>query len=274
MNDLTAVQQDAPGLLETMAQRYGMEPVAYEVTIAQLAMPRKNGNADFTRAELVSCLLIANEHNLNPLTKEIYFMRTRSGQVQPIVSVDGWIKKLNEHPQFDGMEFEDEFDDAGEIKSCTCIIYRKDRTHPIKVTEYLDECKQTSDPWTKHKKRMLRHRTLTQGARYAVGFAGVMDRDEFDQWQGVQSAEVIPLTSVPSASDVPDVPDVPDLDIDQDPPLADEDGFITKLADDIALANNDADVIKEVAEHNADMIARCSVAGRERIEQMFEEAMR
>ena len=29
-------------------------------------------------------------------------------------------------------------------ESCTCIMYRKDRTHPVEVTEYMSECKRAS----------------------------------------------------------------------------------------------------------------------------------
>jgi hypothetical protein len=184
---MTPIRLEKKGLLQQMAERYGLDPTVFERTVAATAMPQKNGAPDCTREELISCLLVAHEHNLNPLTKEIYFMRTKGGPIMPIVGVDGWMRKLNEHPQFDGLEFEDHLGPDGELISITCVVYRKDRAHPIKVTEYLDECKAAGGPaWKTSPKRMLRHRTLTQGARYAVGFAGVMDRDEFDQWQVVR----------------------------------------------------------------------------------------
>lgn len=195
MSAITQIRLERKGLLDQMAERYGLAPDVFERTVAATAMPQKNGKPDCTREELISCLLVAHEHNLNPLTKEIYFMRTRGGVIQPIVGVDGWLRKLNEHPQFDGLEFEDQLADDGELISITCVIYRKDRAHPIKVTEYLDECRQAGGPvWKTSPKRMLRHRTLTQGARYAVGFAGVMDRDEFDQWQVVRDVTPPPAT--------------------------------------------------------------------------------
>ena len=181
MENAVAIRDE--GLLPSMARRYRLAPDIFERTVAVTAMPQKNGKPDCSREELISCLMVAHEHNLNPLTKEIYFMRTKSGQIQPIVGVDGWVKKLNEHPAFDGMEFEDAFDDKKALVSVTCVIHRKDRAHPVKVTEYLKECLGSSPAWSKTPARMLRHRVLTQAARYAVGFAGVMDHDEFDQWQ-------------------------------------------------------------------------------------------
>ena len=79
---------------------------------------------------------------------------------------------MNDHPQFDGMDFE--IND----ESCTCKIYRKDRSHPIQVTEYMSECKRNVGPWTTHPKRMLRHKAMIQCARLAFGFVGIYDEDE------------------------------------------------------------------------------------------------
>lgn len=168
------------GAIVALAETYDLEPLAFMTTFQQVAMPDK-----YTDAEFVSCCLVAKEHGLNPLTKEIYFMRDKNGKIQPIVGVDGWIKKCNEHPQFDGMDFEDTFDEQGEIISVKCVIFRKDRKHPTAITEYLKECLQIRTkpgPWQTHRIRMLRHRAICQCARVAFGFAGVMMPDEFEQW--------------------------------------------------------------------------------------------
>lgn len=204
-------------VVREMADHYKLDVKAFIYTFRSVAMPQGHSNA-----ELVSCLMVAHAHGLNPLTKEIYFMKARSGAIQPIISVDGWMKKCNEHPQFDGLDFIDNLTEKGEPIATTCIIYRKDRTHPIKVTEYFDECSKAGGPvWKTSPKRMMRHRALTQCARYAFGFAGVMDRDEFDQWQareagqdaGIVSGLVSGSTSrkmsrqAVSNADLPDIPD-------------------------------------------------------------------
>src|SRR5580765_7172723 len=62
--------------------------------------------------------------------------------------------------------------------TATCIIYRKDRSHPTRITEYLAECTRGTDPWKSHPRRMLRHKALIQCARLAFGFAGIYDHDE------------------------------------------------------------------------------------------------
>lgn len=76
-------------------------------------------------------------------------------------------------------------------ESCTCRIYRKDRNHPICVTEWMDECRRepfktrdgrdVTGPWQSHPKRMLRHKAMIQCARLAFGFAGIYDKDEAER---------------------------------------------------------------------------------------------
>lgn len=144
-------------------------------------------------------IAVANEYKLNPLTKEIYAFPTKGGGIQPIVSIDGWLKIINSHPSFDGMAFEDGFDDNGNLKSVTCKMFRTDRKHSVEVIEYLAECQgDTEDkyknktPWGKFPARMLRHKATIQCARYAFGFSGIIDPDEAERFEeaGVVEKEV------------------------------------------------------------------------------------
>lgn len=131
--------------------------------------------------QIAAFLMVAKEYDLNPITKEIYAFPDKSGGIQPIVSIDGWLKIINSHPQFNGMDFEDKLDDKGNIVAITCRIYRKDREHPVVVTEYMNECARNTDPWKKWPARMLRHKTAIQAGRYAFGFSGIMEPDEFER---------------------------------------------------------------------------------------------
>jgi len=126
-------------------------------------------------AQLSALLIVAGQYKLNPWTKEIYAFPDKGGIV-PVVGVDGWSRIINSNPQFDGMDFEQDAD------SCTCIIYRKDRGHPIRVTEWMAECKRASvGPWQSHPYRMLRHKAMIQCARIAFGFGGIYDADEAER---------------------------------------------------------------------------------------------
>lgn len=123
-------------------------------------------------AQMTALMVVANQYGLNPWTKEIYAFPDKQNGIVPVVGVDGWSRIINNHDQFDGMDFEQDDD------KCTCIIYRKDRSHPIKVTEYMSECRRDMGPWKSHPKRMLRHKAMIQCARLAFGYTGIYDEDE------------------------------------------------------------------------------------------------
>ena len=123
-------------------------------------------------SQMVALLTVANQHGLNPWTKEIYAFPDRQNGIVPVVGVDGWSRIINSHSQFDGMTFEQ--DD----ETCTCHIFRKDRPHPTSVTEFMSECRREPQPWKSHPKRMLRHKAMIQAARLAFGFGGIFDPDE------------------------------------------------------------------------------------------------
>lgn len=125
--------------------------------------------------QMMALLIVANQYGLNPWTKEIYAFPDRNNGIVPVVGVDGWSRIINSHAQFDGMDFEQD------EQSCSCIIHRKDRNHPTRVTEYLSECKRDVAPWKSHPRRMLRHKAMIQCARLAFGYSGIFDQDEAER---------------------------------------------------------------------------------------------
>ncbi|MGR4893382.1 phage recombination protein Bet [Sphingopyxis sp. LARHCG72] len=163
-----------PTAIQAMAQRLNLSPAKLQETLRATVFKGANDS------EFAALIVVANEYKLNPLTKEIYAFAAKGGGIVPLVSIDGWVRIMNEHPQFDGIEFEDIVDEKGKLYAIESIIWRKDRSRPIKVTEYLDECKRNTDPWNKSPNRMLRHRALIQGARYAFGFSGIYADDEVE----------------------------------------------------------------------------------------------
>lgn len=255
--------------IQTMAQSYELDAAAFVYTFKSMAMPEKASDAEF-----VSCCLVAREHGLNPLTKEIYFMKTRSGAIQPIVSVDGWIKKCNEHPQFDGIEFGDVNDDKGNLLAMSCSIYRKDRARPTMITEYFDECSKAGGPvWKSSPRRMMRNRVLCQCARIAFGFAGIMEPDEFAQWQG----EMKDITTKPGPIEIPDIPDeipdapeaqVSDEAQDEQDTIVDINGFLKMISDRLKEGYSPADIYESFGE----MAERLPEDARGRFDKILEAA--
>ncbi|MEG9482802.1 phage recombination protein Bet [Mannheimia sp. HC-2023] len=158
-------------LTNKLAERFEM---GSSENLPQTLMATAFKGQNVTPEQMTALLVVANQHGLNPWTNEIYAFPSK-GAIIPIVGVDGWARIMNEHPQFDGIEFEQD------AESCTCRIFRKDRNRPVIVTEYMDECRRDTQPWKSHPKRMLRHKAMIQGARLAFGFTGIYDQDEAER---------------------------------------------------------------------------------------------
>jgi hypothetical protein len=125
-----------------------------------------------------------------------------------VVGVDGWARIINEHPQFDGMDF-NEAEDGAWIE---CVIHRKDREHPTKVKEWMAECKRNTQPWNSHPRRMLRHKALIQCARIAFGFGGIYDQDEAERIvEADPEALVVTGTRVDPRGDTSCVSDIEEM---------------------------------------------------------------
>lgn len=189
------MSEQALSLFAGLAQNAGLSEVQYLATIKATVFPNKGNGA--TNEQLAAFLMVAKQYSLNPLTKEIFAFPANGG-IQPVVSVDGWLKLINSHAAFDGMTFTDTLDDAGNVLAVTCKIYRTDRKHPIEATEYMAECKRDTQVWKQWPRRMLRHKAAIQAARYAFGFAGIVDQDEAER--GIGHAEIV-AEALPVASD-------------------------------------------------------------------------
>src|SRR5438045_9281901 len=125
--EMTVIDQPraVKSVITDMADRFHMEPPAFEAALRATVVPK-----DCAPAQLAAFLTVAKAYNRNPLTKEIYAFPSRGGSIVPIVSVDGWVNLVNAQGQCDGFSFEMEHD-GDKLISCTCSMYRKDRTHPV-----------------------------------------------------------------------------------------------------------------------------------------------
>jgi phage recombination protein Bet len=207
MNALAKTEAPKPLMVE-MADKYGLQPAEFTATVRSTC-----GMGKASAEEFAAFIMVAKEYDLNPLLKEIYAFPAKGGGIVPIVSIDGWVNLINSHPACDGFEFEFEHSEDGDLVSCTCRMYRKDRGRPVSVTEYLAECVRSTDPW-KMKHRMLRHKAMIQAARYAFGFSGVYDEDE--------GSKIADMRDVTPAKPQPPKPPVPPTEIVEH----DEDGVI------------------------------------------------
>lgn len=162
------------------------------VDVIKKTILKQAGVAAVTDEDFMTFVSVCNEYKLNPLLKQIYAFKARSGGIEPMVPVDGWIKLVNANEFFNGFESEELFDDSGKFIAVKAIFHLKNRAVPITVTEYLDECSRPTEPWKKWPKRMLRHKAYIQGARVAFGFAAIYDEDEAERMKSVEVEVVKP----------------------------------------------------------------------------------
>ena len=172
------------GLVVWAAQKFGVDagkvfPILKQTCFRGERDKQTGAIKEASDAEVAALMIVAREHGLNPFLKEIYAFPDKRGGIVPVVGIDGWIRIVNEHPAYDGVDFiYEKFD--GTPAWIECHMFRKDRTHPIQVREFLSECRRDTTPWQSHPARMLRHKTYIQCARVAFGFAGIFDPDEAD----------------------------------------------------------------------------------------------
>lgn len=186
----------AQNLAVSLAKQFNIQGDPQEL-VQTLKATAFKGNA--TDAQFNALMIVSTQYGLNPFTKEIYAFPDKQNGIVPVVGVDGWSRIINSHPQFDGMEFKYSEETTTPAGSNTkahewveCVIYRKDRSHPIVAREYLDEVYrppfkgkfgEVNGPWQSHTKRMHRHKAMIQAARLAFGFGGIYDEDEAQRIQ-------------------------------------------------------------------------------------------
>lgn len=207
-----------PSLVMRIASRFGVDADKMLDTLKQTAFRTEKPASN---EQMMALLVVAEQYGLNPWTKEIYAFEDKYKGIVPVVSIDGWVRIINERPELDFITFDYAPDDS-EDAWIECTIGRKDRSRPIVVREYLKECYRDTGPWKSHPRRMLRHKTLIQCARVAFGFAGIYDPDEAERIRDANAIEgsftavsTKPATEAPKAieskTEAPNVVPVGDL---------------------------------------------------------------
>lgn len=242
---------DKKSLITRIAARYGVDSRKLYETLKATAFKQRDGSAP-TDEQMMTLLIVADQYGLNPFIREIYAFPDRQNGIIPVVSVDGWSRIINEHPQYDGIEFvyADKMVKMPGAKVdapiwIEAVIYRKDRSRPIRVREFLDEVYRApfqgkartgaytvDGPWQTHTKRQLRHKSLIQCSRIAFGFTGIYDQDEAERIREMEQASAInpAIADLPSAAHAHSPEPLPIEHTELDP-------ILTKLAN-RAIAEN------------------------------------
>ncbi|RRW40566.1 recombinase RecT, partial [Pseudomonas luteola] len=91
-------------LLTRVAERYGVDETKLMTTLKATAFKQRNGSGP-TDVQMMALMIVAEQYQLNPFTKEIYAFPDRNNGIVPVVGVDGWSRIVNSHPEYQGMTF-------------------------------------------------------------------------------------------------------------------------------------------------------------------------
>lgn len=194
------VHPSANGVLERSVARSGLSHDSFVRALTSGAFSRM---VVWSQLDLERLLLAAERAGIDPAGGDIYALPRQWAQQGPsggaaasappavlVLSLDGWCRVINAHPQFDGMSFrEGDASEDGLPAYIECSIYRRDRRAVTRVREYMCEANTGNGAWLTHPRRMLRHRSMVQCARLCFGLGGLLEHDEAAFAPGASGAE-------------------------------------------------------------------------------------
>ena len=218
-------------LITRLATRHGVEAGKLWKCLTTQVFKQADGAVPTTE-EMMVLLLVCENYDLNPFAREIFAFRGKSGDIVPVVSLDGWARIVRSQKDFDGMTFT--FSNTtvkipsypGELPEyVTCSMRLKGVSDPVMIQEYMVECFNDRSPvWKKWPRRMLRTRSFIQCARLAFSLTGLYDEGDAYSDDGFNGR--LTLQGMESALTTPASAEAPKLAMDR----TKLDVMLTKLA--------------------------------------------
>ena len=176
----TAIRWDDAELLETIKQT-----VCKNATDSQFRM----------------FIEVCKATGLNPFLKEIWYVPS----VGVMAGRDGYLRKANEHPQFDGMETRVERDAKDIPIKAVCTVWRKDRNHPVIAEAYYNEYKKGGNVWQTYPSAMISKVAEVLALKRSFAINGVVTEEEIGtkEERGSREAQVEYLESKGIAAPAP-----------------------------------------------------------------------
>lgn len=152
------------------------------------------GNGNVTDQEVLFFLELCKSRHLNPLQNDAYIIKFGSQPANIIVGKDVFVKRADQHPQFEGMRagiLVERNNEMIEIEGTAklkkdiivggwCEVYRKDRKMPIKSTVAFEEYSKGQATWKQMPGVMIRKCAMVSALREAfpTDFQGMYDSAE------------------------------------------------------------------------------------------------
>lgn len=148
--------------------------------------------------ELQALLAIVKNRNLNPFTKEVYFIKYGNNPAQIVVSKDAFMKRAEQNPNYDNFESGIVYEDkSGELKNKKgiilpkgakliggwCEVYRKDRSRPVYREVELSAYSTGKNWWQKAPGQMIEKVAIVAAVRdsFSEDVGGLYTTEEMEQ---------------------------------------------------------------------------------------------
>lgn len=148
--------------------------------------------------ELQTLLAIVKNRNLNPFTKEVYFIKYGNNPAQIVVSKDAFMKRAEQNQNYDGFESGVIYEyEKGELKTKKgvilprkatliggwCEVYRKDRSRPVYREVELSAYNTHKNWWQKAPGQMIEKVAIVAAVRdaFSENVGGLYTADEMEQ---------------------------------------------------------------------------------------------
>lgn len=170
-----------------------------------------------SKAEQAYCFSVARELCLNPITKEIFFVKRRQqigevwvAKVEPMVGRDGFLSIAHRTTQFAGIETSAGIREVPQLIGgqwqlkhqlvAECSVWRKDTEKPFTVqVSYNEYCQKTSEGtptkfWAEKPETMLKKVAESQALRKAFNIHGVYSPEELGAGIELANGDIVGQT--------------------------------------------------------------------------------
>jgi len=145
----------------------------------ELRLIRDTVAKNATVEEFKLFLYTANKYGLDPLVKQVWFVKYNKNDVGSIFTGrDGFLSIAHRSGQFDGMDTDAIYSDDGGLEGAMCIIWRKDMSHPFTVKVKLSEYSKGQANWKSMPETMIKKVAESQCLRKAFNISGIYSPEE------------------------------------------------------------------------------------------------
>lgn len=142
---ISATERKRRSLLDGAARVLGVESKKVLQMLRNVWKVPK-GEPPLTDDEMFVGVSLVARFELDPIARDIYVTRRKTGELMTVIGLDGWIRILDRTEHYDGYEQEFGHDANGQVEWLETRIYSKKRSHPIVYRAFAAEYKRVAGP--------------------------------------------------------------------------------------------------------------------------------